>query len=45
MNEFGFNIDDVIVATFQMFLYGLAFGFIVLGIIRYLLLGVFERKE
>jgi hypothetical protein len=45
MNIFGFNLNDAIVGLFAFFWAGLAFGMLWLGLIRFLLLSVFERRE
>jgi hypothetical protein len=45
MNIFGFVLQDYIMGIFTFFWSGLAFGIIFLGLIRFLLLSVFERRE
>lgn len=44
VNSFGFVRDDFTKGTFMSFFYGLFFGFFI-GLMRYLLIGVFERRE
>lgn len=45
MNSFNFVLNDAIVGLFGFFFSGVVFGMLWLGLVRFLLLSVFERRE
>jgi len=44
MNVFGFNTQDAIAGLYYTFIFGIFFGFL-MGLMRYMMIGVFERKD
>jgi hypothetical protein len=45
MNIFNFDLNYAVIGLFDFFWSGVAFGMLWLGLIRFLLLSVFERRE
>jgi len=43
MNVFNFYLPEIIASLVVIFVFGIFFGFLI-GLIRYMMIGVFERK-